>query len=312
MLPHQDNAVTKTGRQNARQAGARLLAAGFAAASLGLACLGLPEMAQAQPLQLPGAQPFNAPGSQQSAPGTVSSATPRPRGMPALRIAGEESILGKVLRRNGASGEAVLEKTGSGYGLKLRAEGYQADNLTEPCAISFGDAPVPVTALGKPAGLPRYRLEAPACPIVFDVLDGGFLVMEPDQPCVIEAAACRIDPRGVWGPDARSLGARAKEIEGERGRAENAVREGFKALSAKAELPEQRAIAREQAGFSSERAQICRDFQREGTHGFCGARITEARAASIRVRLGLPEPKPETAKPARTATPRQTTQPLTP
>lgn len=268
------------------------------AAGAALAWLGLAEAAWAQPLQLPGAQPFNQPGTQQSAPAaTGNPAPPRARTMPAIKVPGEDSILGKTLRRNGGFGEAMLEKTGSGYGLKLRAEGFQSNNLTEPCAISFGDMPVPVTSLGKPTGLARYKLEAPACPIVFDVLDGAFLVTEPEQPCVIEAAACRIDPRGVWGPDARTLPARAKEIEAERGKAETAVREGFRALSAKADLPEQRTIAREQAGFSSEREQICRDFQREGSHGFCGARITEARAASLRSRLGLPEPKPEAAKP---------------
>ncbi|HEV2508857.1 hypothetical protein [Bosea sp. (in: a-proteobacteria)] len=269
------------------------------AAGAALAWLGLAGAAMAQPLQLPGAQPFNQPGAQQSAPASVGgqSSAPRPRTMPAIKIPGEDSLLGKTLRRNGGFGEATLEKTGSGYGLKLRAEGFQSSNLVEPCAISFGDTPVPVTSLGKPAGLPRYKLEAAACPIVFDVLDGAFLVTEPEQPCVIEAAACRIDPRGVWGPDVRTLPARAKETEAERSKAETAVREGYRALSAKANLTEQRTIAREQAGFSSERAQICRDFQREGSHGFCGARITEARAASIRARLGLPEPKPETAKP---------------
>jgi hypothetical protein len=287
-LRQQETAVTTLRRPTAHRL----------AASAALAWLGLAGSAVAQPLQLPGAQPFNTPGTQQSAPASVGGpAAPRPRTMPAIKIPGEDSILGKTLRRNGGFGEATLEKTGNGYGLKLRAEGFQSGNLTEPCAISFGDAPVPVTSLGKPAGLARYKLEAPACPIVFDVLDGAFLVSEPEQPCVIEAAACRIDPRGVWGPDVRTLPARAKEIEGERSKAETAVREGFRALSAKADLPEQRTIAREQAGFSSEREQICRDFQREGSHGFCGARVTEARAASIRSRLGLPEPKPETAKP---------------
>jgi hypothetical protein len=280
------------------------------AAGAALGWLGLAGAVQAQPLQLPGAQPFNQPGAQQSAPASTGGpATPRPRTMPAIKIPGEDSILGKSLRRNGSLGEATLEKIGSGYGLKLRAEGFQPSNLTEPCAISFGDTPVPLSSLGKPAGLPRYKLEAPACPIVFDVLEGAFLVIEPEQPCVIEAAACRIDARGVWGPDVRTLPAHAKEIEAERGKAETAVREGYRALSAKADLPEQRSIAREQAGFSSEREQICRDFQREGSHGFCGVRITEARAASIRSRLGLPEPKPEAAKP-RPTTARRTPSPM--
>lgn len=263
-----------------------------------LAGLGAPDLALAQPMQLPGAQPFNTPGTQQSAPATAAPGPARPRGMPAIKLPTEASILGRTLRRNGLAGEATLEKLGEGYGLKLRAEGYQVSNLVEPCAISFGDAAIPLTALGRPAGLPRYKLEAPACPIVFDVLEGAMLVVEPGEPCVIEAASCRIDPRGVWGPDARTLPARAKEFEGERSRAEIAVREGFRALSAKVSLPEQRTIAREQAGFSSERTQLCREFSREATHGFCGARVTEARAASLRARLGLPDPKPETARPA--------------
>eukprot|EP01042_Synura_sphagnicola_P014319 gene14318-biopygen14434 len=155
--------------------------------------------------------------------------------MPAIKIPGEDSILGKTLRRNGGFGEATLEKTGSGYGLKLRAEGFQSSNLVEPCAISFGDAPVPVTPLRQPARPPPSHLEAPPRPLVLPVAARAPLAGAPEQPCVIEAAACRIEPRGVRGPDSRTLAARAKEIEGERGKAETAVREGFRALSAKAE-----------------------------------------------------------------------------
>jgi len=262
--------------------------------------------AWAQPLQLPGAQPFNAPGSHQSAPpgaGPAAPAAPRPPSMPAIKVAGEDAILGRALRRNGGFGEARFEKTEAGYGLKLNVEGFQSANLVEPCAVSFGDAPLPLTAQGRPAGVPRYKLEAPICPIVFDVLDGAFLVVEPAEPCIIAAAACRIDPRGLWGPDSRTLASRAKEIEQARGVAERAVREGYRVLTARADPVEQRSITREQAGFSAERAQTCRDFQREGQLGFCGARITEARAASIRARLGItgepkPAAKPRVARPA--------------
>jgi hypothetical protein len=270
-----------------------------------LAVAGTLRHAAAQPLQLPGAQPFNPAGAQQSAPPGAASgpATPRPPSMPAIRVAGEEAILGRPLRRNGGLGEAVFEKTASGHGLRLNVQGFQSENLTEPCAVSFGDAPVPVTAQGRPAGVPRYRLEAAACPIVFDVLDGAFLVVEPAQPCQVEAAQCRIDPRGLWGPDARTLPPRAKEIETARGAAERAVREGYRVLTAKADAVEQRSIAREQAGFSAERELICRDFQREGQIGFCGARITEARAASIRARLGITDAPKPAARP-RPAAPR--------
>ena len=255
--------------------------------------------AQAQPLQLPGAQPFNAPGTQQAAPSQPGApATPKPPSMPAIKVAGEDAILGKALHRHGHHGEAVFSKTATGYGLKLNLDGFQSTNLVDPCAVSFGDAPLPVTALGRPAGVPRYKLEAPICPIVFYVLDVYFLVVEPTEPCVVQAAQCRIDPRGLWGPDARTVAAQAKEIEKARGSAERAVREGYRTLTAKSDAVEQRVIAREQAGFSAEREMICRDIQREGQFGFCGARITEARAASLRARLGLnTEPKPAATKP---------------
>lgn len=278
----------------------------FCSALLALAG-GVPA-ALAQPLQLPGAQPFNAPGTQQAAPASSSApAAPRPPSMPSIKVAGEDAITGRVLRHNGSLGEAVFEKTATGFGLKLTADGFQSSNLVEPCAVSFGEAPLPVTSLGRPAGVPRYRLEAPICPIVFDVLDGAFLVVEPAQPCVVEAAACRIDPRGLWGPDVRTLPARAKEIETARGVAERAVREGYRTLTAKADAVEQRSIAREQAGFSAERELICRAFQREGQLGFCGARLTEARAASIRARLGLGH---EPAKPAARPRPRPAAAPV--
>jgi hypothetical protein len=225
--------------------------------------------------------------------------------MPAIKVAGEDAILGKPLKRNGGFGEATFEKTATGYGLKLNAQGFQASNLTEPCAISFGEAPIPVTPVGRPAGVPRYKLEASICPIVFDVLDGAFLVVEPQQPCLVEAAQCRIEPRGLWGADSRTLAARAKEIEQHRGAAEKAVREGYKVLSAKADPVEQRVIAREQAGFSAERELTCRDYQREGQYGFCGARLTEAKAASIRARLGITsEPRPAAKPKPRPAAPK--------
>ena len=260
--------------------------------------------AHAQPLQLPGAQPFNAPGTQQAAPSHPGApAAPKPPSMPAIKIAGEDAILGKILHRHGSHGEAVFSKTPTGYGLKLNLDGFQSTNLVDPCAVSFGDAPVPVTPLGRPAGVPRYRLEASICPIVFDVLDGAFLVVEPAEPCVVQAAQCRIDPRGLCGPDARVVAGQAKEIERARGTAERAVREGYRTLTAKSDAVEQRVIAREQAGFSAERETICREFQREGQFGFCGARVTEARAASLRARLGLStEPKPA-AKPKPRAKP---------
>jgi len=178
----------------------RLVSMALAAAALA----GWAQAASAQPLQLPGAQPFNAPGAQQAAPSFGAPAQPRQPSMPAIKVAGEEAIIGRVLRHNGGLGEAVFEKTATGFGLKLTVDGFQADNLLEACAVSFGPAPVPVTSLGRPAGTPRYRVEAPICPIVFDVLDGAFLVVEPAQPCVVEAAGPRRPHVGAAGQGARA------------------------------------------------------------------------------------------------------------
>jgi hypothetical protein len=114
------------------------------------------QAALAQPMQLPGAQPFNAPGTQQAAPPSGAPAAPRPPSMPPIKVAGEDAILGRVLRHNGGAGEAVFEKSGAGYGLKLTADGFQSGNLVEPCAVSFGETPVPVTSLGRPAGSDRH------------------------------------------------------------------------------------------------------------------------------------------------------------
>jgi hypothetical protein len=262
--------------------------------------------AMAQPMQLPGAATPSPAGATQAPPAAGPLSAPRKAAPAVVKAPTEEAVLDRTYRRNGATGEARLERIGTGYGLRLTAEGFQTANLTEACAVSFGDKPLPLKSLGKPTGLPRYELEAPICPIVFDVLDGALLVSAPAQPCVIEAAQCRIDPRGLWGPDSRTLAAQAKDIERTRSRAESALREGYKTLTARASVPDQRMIAREQAGFSSERELVCRDFVREGSHGFCAAKLTEARAAELRMRTSGPggdkpvkkkKPKP-VAKPA--------------
>ena len=71
-----------------------------------------------------------------------------------------------------------------------------------------------------------------------------------------------------------------------------------------------KAIAREQAAFSSEREMTCRDYQDETKHGFCSTQITEARALALLAQFGpvkvtherklaiKPKPKPSEPKPA--------------
>jgi hypothetical protein len=265
-----------------------------------IACLALAALgpAFAQPMQLPGAA-GSSPVGTPVAPPAASPSRP-PAGFPnqqrapraPARAVADDVIVGQALMHQGRNGRFVMEKRGAGYGLKFSAEGFQTTNLLEPCGVSFGEQAVPLESLGRPAGLPRFRLQSSVCPIVFDVLPNALLVVEPRAPCVIEAAQCRVSPWGLWSPDARGLAALAREIEKDRSRADEQVREGFRALGARLGPDEQRSIAREQAGFSSERQDICREFVREEAHGFCGAKVTEARAASLRARLEHAEAKP--------------------
>lgn len=268
---------------------------------LGVA-LAVPGRVNAQPMQLPGAAGSSPVGTPVAPPPAAPAAAgqpgaaPRPAAPPPVRVIPEDAVVGQALAHQGRAGRFVMDRMRGGYGLKFSAEGFQTTNLLEPCAVSFGEQAVPLESLGRPEGLPRFKLQSSVCPIVFDVLNNALLVIEPQAPCVIEAAQCRISPRGLWAPDARGLMALARELERERGRAEAQVREGFRQLSARGTADERRLVAREQASFSSEREQVCRDFAREPNHGFCATKITEARAASLRARLNV---KPADERPRR-------------
>ena len=159
---------------------------------------------------------------------------------------------------------------------------------------------MPLSSLGKADGLPRYELQTPQCPMVFDVVEGGVLATAPAEACLIQEADCQADPRGLWGPDSASLLPRAAELEQVRGTADRAVRENYKALTQRASPQGARPIVAEQAAFSSEREQVCRTYSREGAHGFCNARFSEARAVTLASRLGLlQQPDAQAARPPR-------------
>ena len=220
---------------------------------------------------------------------TGDEAARRPAAAP-VKAPGEDTIIGRELLLNGRSGRIGFSRSGTDLAVsRLVLEGAQISRPDDTCRVDVSaGTPLLATAQGRPKGMLRYKLAFEACPFVFDVLDGAILAEPVAQLCEITAADCRVDPAGLWGPRAAALGPdRSKEIERGRNHAETAMRENFKAVLAAAQgKPATKAVASEQAGFSSLRATICRDYAGEDKHGFCALRVTEARAITLRVAVG--------------------------
>jgi hypothetical protein len=247
------------------------------------------------PPGVPGVPPTDWVPPGDGTPGPAQSSGPTPARPVAVRPPNEDGVIGRDLKLNGISGALRIDRAGQGA---LRAQanlaGAQISQPTESCSVKLTSEPVTLSNLGRPDGLARYEIQAPTCPIVFDVIEGGVLVTAPAEACLIQEADCRVEPRGVWGPDPGSLIPRAAELEQARGSFDKAVRENYKALSQRASPQNMRPIVAEQAAFSSEREQVCRSYSREGVHGFCNARFTEARAVTLASRLGmLAQPQPQ-------------------
>ncbi len=262
-----------------------------------LVLLGSGTAAPAQ-LVLPGARLQDDPGSR-PAPG-LPPGTPRAR--PAVpKAPAEDMVLNRELKLNGSMGRLRIERVGrTDLRARLTLEGTRLTQPGESCTVRLEEA-VALTARGRVDGLLRYELGAPACPIIADLVEGALWVRGPVGACVIEAADCRVDPRGLWGPDPAALAPLARAIEQDRGRADREVRENYKALTERARPQDVRAVVSEQAAFSAERETLCRSYAREASHGFCNARFTQARAAQLAARLGgtpvTAVPRPRRASP---------------
>jgi hypothetical protein len=233
--------------------------------------------------------------------GPVQPSGPAPARPVAMRPPTEEGILGRELKLNGTAGSLRIDRAGQGLRAQVALTGTKISQPSESCSIKLGGGePLPLSSLGRADGLPRYEVQVPACPIAFDVVEGAVIVTAPAEACMIQDADCQVEPRGLWGPDPASLLPRAADFEQVRGTADRAVRENYKALTQRASPQGARPIVAEQAAFSSEREQVCRSYAREGGHGFCNARFTEARAVTLAARLGLlQQPEPQAARPPR-------------
>ena len=233
--------------------------------------------------------------------GPAQSSGPAPARPVAMRPPTEEGVLGRDLKLNGTTGSLRIERAGQG---SLRAQvtlaGHQDFAADGKLLGQLGGEPMPLSSLGKADGLPRYELQTPQCPMVFDVVEGGVLATRAD-------GSLRHPRGGLPGRSARPVGAgfgqpaaAGGELEQVRGTADRAVRENYKALTQRASPQGARPIVAEQAAFSSEREQVCRTYSREGAHGFCNARFSEARAVTLASRLGLlQQPDAQAARPPR-------------
>ncbi|WP_293854510.1 hypothetical protein [uncultured Alsobacter sp.] len=257
------------------------------------------------PASVPGGAPVPAPGQVPGGgvPG-VPQQPPKPRPPAAPpKVAAETSVIGKTLAFNGTKGRLIIDRRDkTNLQVTLIAVGDKISRPGEACGIDLGAGkPLELTPAGKPEGVPRYRVAIPACGMDLDLLDGAVLVSGPAAACPFPEGDCKIDVRGLWGPSPGTLESQARAIESDRARADKAVQENFRALLARTQgKNEVKSVAAEQAGFTSERETVCRDYSRESVHGFCAARFTELRASELAARvvaLGGPPPAPKPARP---------------
>ena len=215
--------------------------------------------------------------AQDAAPALAPAVTPAPL-----------SLAGQTLFLNGRKSQITFAEKDKGLQVsRLVLSGTKPPNGTEDCQVEIPGTPLGSTDLGKPNGVSRIKIDLPACPIVFDVLEGAVLAVGDPPSCDFPEKTCRVNPAGLWGPQAGAIGpAQVKVIEHARAQAETAVRTNFKLLlTTTRDRPTISDYAREQAGFSSVREEICRDYAGEGRHGFCATRLTQARAVALRAKF---------------------------
>lgn len=248
--------------------------------------------------------------AQMQLPGAVApteqGATIRPAGPPKPKHAGpppppktpgDDGLLNRTLEQNGRAGAIQFAMDGKEFRLsKLTFGGEKISRPSELCTVDAPGMPLALTPVAKRNGVNRYAAAVEGCPIEFDVLEGAILVSPVAKACVFQAADCRVDPAGLWGQPAKEIGpARTKEIERARGPAEQTMRNRFRAWIEVAGKDRDmvRRISRYQAGFSSDRAEVCDHYARESEHGYCALTLTQARSIALGVRVALPEMPPE-------------------
>jgi len=236
-------------------------------------------------LALPGA---TEPGSAEA---PAKPATPKKPHKPAppAHAVGADAVAGRDLLLNGADGQLRIAGGGKDKSVQVEKFTLMGEVISDPsqkCRIDIvADAPIEAKSLGTPEGLARYSVDIPACPLTFDVLDGAVLAPTQATACVFQAADCQASPGGLWGPAGPTLEKDAKAIAKERARADASISDSLRRLVARDKGASTAALSREQNDFAAQRADICRSYAGEAQHGFCAARLTQARAALLRARV---------------------------
>lgn len=277
-------------------------------ALLALLSTATPALAQ---LVLPGAVAPTPEGAPGAAPAAAASgpAKPKPRrqsvdtaGLPAAaptpaKLLPASSLAGQTLYRDGTGSEITFALRDKVLVVSHLALKGRSDDGSE-CRVDVADLPLAVRDEGQPDGMARIGIPVPACPISFDVLDGAALETGDRTLCTVASAHCTIDPTGLWGPAPATLTPeRDNAIERQRTLAEAAVRAGYKRLMSTTKLRSAlMSYAHEQAQFSSTREEMCRSYAAEVKHGFCATRVTEARAAALRVKADIGQAEKDARK----------------
>jgi hypothetical protein len=245
-------------------------------------------------LMLPGAAPAAregakvAPVKHRTSRASGKEAGVGAKGAKASPAPGIASVAGRPLMLNGKSG--LLQISGDDKTAtidKLELAGESVSDPSQRCVVDIvGEKPILATSAGRPDGLERFEADVPACPIAFDVLDGAVLAPSQITACVFKAADCQTVPGGLWGPDGDSLVGDAAKIVKERAEAEKAMAKVVRAIEDRAkDNPDAASLARDQNGFAGQRDDLCRNYAKEGLHGYCALRVTQARIALLKTRL---------------------------
>jgi hypothetical protein len=250
------------------------------------------------PAQKSSSQPHNN-NSERSRPRAAATASPANPGKPVKLVPPSETTLaGESLRHDGRHGVMRFEKSAGGLSLtRLTLDGEVISKPGASCKVEVAKEPFPVQFTGYSQGLRKYSVAVPACPFTFVVLDGALISTHRGSAfssalgrgtCEFVKQDCRGYLAGVWGPSGRSFSMNSfRSIEKARGKSDRDARANFRALlrANRGDRKGIRAVAADQAGFSSRREVLCRDYLQEHVHGFCASRVTEARAIELGTRL---------------------------